>query len=109
MPKSFDADVALLHIAGGGARITPPPGTLAQTAPRRSARGRSDDYLLLNLRLRSPRPVTPGHLDHLAKLAANAYYGAPGTVTSALREAAAIINDHLIDCYRYGELTAEKA
>jgi hypothetical protein len=97
MPKSFEADVALLHIAGGAARITPPPGTLAQTAPRRSARGRADDYLLLNLRLRSPRPVTPGHLDHLAKLAANAYYGAPGTVTSALREAAAIINDHLID------------
>jgi hypothetical protein len=97
MSKSYEADVALMHIAGGAARITPPPGTLAQTAPRRSARGRSDDYLLLTLRLRSPRPVTPGHLDHLAKLAAEAFYGAPGTVTSAMREAAAIVNDHLID------------
>jgi hypothetical protein len=97
MSKSYEADVALMHIAGGAARITSPPGTLAQTAPRRSARGRSNDYLLLTLRLRSPRPVTPGHLDHLAKLAAEAFYGAPGTVTSAMREAAAIVNDHLID------------
>lgn len=97
MSLIYEADVALMHIAGGAARITPPPGTLAQTAPRRSARGRSDDYLLLTLRLRSPRPVTPGHLDHLAKLGAEVFYGTPGTVTSALREAAAIINDHLID------------
>jgi hypothetical protein len=97
MSQNYEADVALMHIAGGAARITPPPGTLAQTAPRRSARGRSDDFLLLTLRLRSPRPVTPGHLDHLAKLSADAFYGAPGTVTSALREGAAIVNDRLID------------
>ena len=69
MSHRYEANVALMHLAGGAARITPPPGTVAQTAPRRSARGRSDDYLLLNLRLRSARQVTPGHLDHLAKLA----------------------------------------
>ncbi len=97
MSQSYEADVSLMHIVGGAPRITSPPGTLAQTAPRRSARGRSDDYLLLTLRLRSSRAVTPGHLDHLAKLAADAFYGTPGTVTSALREAAAVINDHLID------------
>ncbi|TFH35982.1 MAG: hypothetical protein E4G99_06050, partial [Anaerolineales bacterium] len=97
MSETYEADVALMHLAGGAARFTPPPGTLAMTAPRRSARGRSDDYLLLTLRLRSPRPVTPGHLDHLAKLAGEAFYGTPGTVTSALREAAAIVNDRLID------------
>jgi hypothetical protein len=97
MSQTYEADVALMHIAGGAARITPPPGTLAQTAPRRSARGRSEDYLLLTLRLQSPRPVTPGHLDHLAKLSGEAFYGTPGTVTSALREAAAIVNDRLID------------
>ncbi len=102
MSQNFEADVALMHIAGGAARITPPPGTLAQTAPRRSARGRSDDYLLLTLRLHSPRPVAPGHLDHLAKLSADAFYGAPGTVTSALREAASIVNDHLIDSNQSG-------
>lgn len=97
MPQSFEADVALLHIAGGAARITSPPGTLAQTAPRRSARGRADDYLLLNLALRTSRHATPAMIDHLAQLSAQAYYGTPGSVTSALREAAAIVNDRLID------------
>lgn len=97
MSKSFEADVALLHIAGGAARITPPAGTLAQTAPRRAARGRTEDYLLLNLALRASRHATPGMVDHLAQLSAKAYYGTPGSVTSALREAAAIINDRLLD------------
>ncbi|MGD8634065.1 MAG: hypothetical protein PVF85_10875 [Anaerolineales bacterium] len=97
MPQSFEADVALLHIAGGAARITSPPGTLAQTAPRRSARGRADDYLLLNLSLRVSRRATPAMIDHLGQLSAQAYYGTPGSVTSALREAAAMVNDRLID------------
>lgn len=100
MPESFEADVALLHIAGGAARITPPAGTLAQTAPRRAARGRSEDYLLLNLALRASRHATPAMVDHLAQLSAGAYYGTPGSVTSALREAAAMVNDRLLDAYQ---------
>jgi hypothetical protein len=36
-------------------------------------------------------------VDHLAQLSAQAYYGTPGSVTSAIREAAAIVNDRLID------------
>jgi hypothetical protein len=91
MPHSFEADVALLHIAGGAARITSPPGTLAQTAPRRAARGRANDYLLLNLSLRANRHATPGMIDHFAQLSAQTYYGTPGSVTSALREAAAMV------------------
>ncbi|MGD8731057.1 MAG: hypothetical protein PVH92_04180 [Anaerolineales bacterium] len=97
MSQLFEADVALLHIAGGAARITPPPGTLAQTSPRRAARGRSEDYLLLNLALRTSRHATPAMVDHLSQLSARAYYGTPGSVTSAIREAAAIVNDRLID------------
>ncbi|MCK5633851.1 MAG: hypothetical protein KAI06_02135, partial [Anaerolineales bacterium] len=88
MAQSFEADIALIHIAGGAARLTSPPGTLALTAPRRTARGRGDDFLLLNLSLQSSRPVSPGYLDHIVRMAADAYYGTPGSVTSALREAA---------------------
>jgi hypothetical protein len=87
----------MLHVAGGGARITPPPGTLAQTAPRRAARGRANDLFFINLRLHGPQAVSPGLVDHLARRAADAYYGTPGSVTSALREAAAAANDHLVD------------
>jgi hypothetical protein len=97
MENHFEADVAMLHVAGGGARITPPPGTLAQTAPRRAARGRADDLFFISLRLHSPQAVSLGLVDHLARRAADAYYGTPGSVTSALREAAASANDLLVD------------
>ena len=97
MAQMFEADVALIHIAGGAARLTAPPGALALTAPRRAARGRGDDFLLINLSLQSSRPVSPNYLDHLVRMAADAYYGTPGSVTSALREAAALVNDQLID------------
>ncbi len=97
MTQTFEADVALIHIAGGGARQTPPPGTLAQTAPRRAARGRQEDFFFINLELAGSSAGSPGHLDHLASLAAEAYYFTPGSVTSAMREAIAVVNDQVID------------
>jgi len=97
MVHTLEADVALIHIAGGGARITPPPGTLAQTAPRRAARGRRSEMLFVNLCLVPQQATPPGLLDHLARLVTQAYYGTPGSVTYALREAAAAFNDHVVD------------
>jgi hypothetical protein len=103
MSQMFEADVALLHIVGGGARMTSPPGTLAQTAPRRSARGRDQDYLFLNINLEGARPASPSHLDHLASLASAAYYTTPGSVTAAMREAIAALNDQVIDANQTSE------
>ncbi len=97
MPVNLDADVALLHVAGGEARVTAPPGTLASTPPRRAGRGRAEDLLFLTLSLVGPRPVSPGLVDHLAQLAADSFYGTPGSVTAALRQAAEEINDNLLD------------
>jgi hypothetical protein len=97
MPSSLEADVAFVHIAAGAARVTPPPGTLAQTAPRRAARGRADDMLLLSLGISSSQTLTPGLVDHLAHQAADSYYATNGSVTAALRAAASVINDHLHD------------
>jgi len=74
MTQSLEADVALLHIVGGAARITPPPGSLAQIAPRRCARGRGQDALLLSISIQARRPPAPSHLDHLAQLAAERGY-----------------------------------
>ena len=101
---TLEADVALLHIAGGGARITPPPGTTAQTAPRRAARGRGEDMLFVTLRFSETNPAPPGFIDHLTRLAHDAYFGTPGSVTSALREAAETINDHLTDMNQDDEI-----
>lgn len=96
MAERLEADVALIHIAGGEARVTPPPGTLAQTAPRRAARGRAQDMLFLTVTVQTVRSIPAGLLDHLARLASEAYFGTPGTVTAALREAASAVNDHLL-------------
>jgi hypothetical protein len=97
MSGSLEADVAFVHITAGAARVTPPPGTLAQTAPRRAARGRSDDMLLLSLGISSSQALTPGLVDHLARQAADSYYTTNGSVTAALRVAAGVVNDHLHD------------
>jgi hypothetical protein len=97
MAMNLEADVALIHIAGGAARITSPPGTFAQTAPRRATRGRRDDLLFVNLSLLSEGSTPPGLDDHLGQLVAQAYYGTPGSVTFGLREAAAAVNDHILD------------
>lgn len=95
MPDKLEVEVAHIHIAGGAPRVTPPPGALAEIAPRRAARGRSEDVLFINLNLTTPEPASPGLADHLARLAADAYFGTPGSVTAALREAAMEINSHL--------------
>jgi hypothetical protein len=96
MAAPLEADVALIHVAGGDARVSPPPGTLAQTPPRRAARGRGDDMLFLTLATTSGQPGGSGPLDTLARQAAQTYYGTPGTVTAALREAAAEVNQRLL-------------
>jgi hypothetical protein len=97
MPATLEADVALVHIAGGDARLSPPPGTMAQAAPRRAARGRSDDLFFISLILQGAKPDAAGLADRLAHLAAETYFATPGSVTAAMREASASINDQLVD------------
>jgi len=100
MPRAFEADVALLHIAAGSLRLTPPPGSLAQVPPRRPARGRAEDLYFVTLATGAGQPVTSGLADHLAHLAARIFYATPGAITAALREAAGEVNDHLLNLVR---------
>ncbi len=95
MTAALEADVALIHIAGGGARVSPPPGTLAQTPPRRPARGRGNEMLFLTVGTSTPI-LAQGSLDPIVHHAAQAYFGTPGTITSALREAADEVNQRLL-------------
>ncbi|MBN1267025.1 MAG: hypothetical protein JXA25_16155 [Anaerolineales bacterium] len=96
MSDTFEADVAFLHITAGESRITPPAGVHAQAAPRRAARGRSEDLFFAVFDLTSNQKATDGFLNHLVQLAADVYYGTPGSVTAALRECITAVNDHLL-------------
>ena len=95
MTAALEADVALIHIAAGGARMSPPPGTLAQTPPRRPARGRGDEMLFVTVGTSAPI-LAQGSLDPIVHQAAQAYFGTPGTITAALREAADEVNQRLL-------------
>lgn len=97
MPQQFEAEISMLHVAGGAPRLTPPPGTAVETAPRRAARGRKDDVVFVNLAFRSTDEAHPGLLDQLANSAAQAYFGTPRSVTAGLRAAAEEVNLQLLD------------
>jgi len=96
MSNTLEADVAFLHITAGESRITPPAGVHAQAAPRRAARGRSEDLFCALFDITSTEKTTEGFLNHLVQLAAEVYYGTPGSVTAALRESITAVNDHLL-------------
>lgn len=96
MPPTLEADVATLHFAAGDLRTSPPPGTLAQTAPRRCARGRAEDVLLLTLHVETAEPGSASMMGHIASRGALAFYRTPGSVTAAMREAAQVINAELL-------------
>jgi len=93
MSATLEADVALIHIAAGAPRLSPPPGTLAQTPPRRAARGRGEDMLFLTVGASTGGPAP---LEPVARQAAAAYFGTPGTITAALRAAADVVNQRLL-------------
>lgn len=96
MVNPLEADVAFLHIAAGESRVTPPAGVHAQSAPRHSARGRSEDLFFSVCSLSGARKSSEGLRNHLVQHAAEVYYGTPGSVTAALREAAAAVNEYIL-------------
>jgi len=86
-----------MHVLGGQSRQAPPPGTLALGAPRRAARGRVHDFLFLNLKLEGAPAAEGGQLDRLAQETARLFFGTPGSVTAALRQAINQLNQELLD------------
>lgn len=73
------------------------PGLMAVAPPRKSARGRDQDRLLVYLVLAGNAVFSTGEYMQLASRAAVAFYETPGALTSALRVAAEAINKPLLD------------
>ncbi len=99
MPERLDTDTLLLHSASGQPLAEDPPGLGAFAPPRRTARGRERDrlYLCLMLRARASSAPNPQRYAELLDLAAATFYGSPGSVTAALRQALAAVNQDLLD------------
>ncbi len=97
MPERFEADTSLLNISGGRPLPEDPPGFGAFAPPRKTARGREKDTLFLCLGLRARAPLAPQRYAELLDLAAATFFGSAGSITAALRQALAAVNQNLLD------------
>jgi hypothetical protein len=97
MPERLETDTRLLNISGGRPLPDDPPGFAAFAAPRRAARGRERDHLCLCLSLRARAPVPSERYAQLLDLAASTFFGSAGSVTAALRQAIAAVNQNLLE------------
>ncbi|MBI4315118.1 MAG: hypothetical protein HY679_04230 [Chloroflexi bacterium] len=91
----LEADIAYVHLLDGIRQPEVPSGFMVRSAPRRAARGRDRDLLVLAVYAGTASSVS------LVELAANVYFGTPGSVTSAAREAMGAVNAKLLDTNRF--------
>ena len=73
------------------------PGLLAMTPPRKAARGREQDRLIVYLLLTGNASFTTAEYVQLASEAAGAFYKTSGALTSAMRNAAEAVNRTLLE------------
>ena len=91
-------DLNLLPIARYAGRDHPESLSLsASEAPRRSARGREKDRLILYLVLGGNAPLAPAKQDQVLAELTKLYFKTPGAATSAMRKIALELNDLLLD------------
>ena len=73
------------------------PGLHIAAKPRRAARGRQADRLILYLVMEGNAQISPSQQEQLLKNLVQTYYKTPGSVTAALRAAAESLNQQLLD------------
>ncbi len=73
------------------------PGLLAVAPPRKTARGRDKDSLVLYLMLSGNAEFSTAEIKRLTSDAANLFYQTPGSLTSAMRKTAENINSVLLE------------
>jgi hypothetical protein len=94
--STFDLNILPIHRLNGQ-DLAELPGLLALTPPRRTARGREKDSLVLYLMLSGNASFTTMEIDSLVRKAATTFYQSAGTLTSAMRKAAESINAALLE------------
>lgn len=95
MQDQFELTVLPLHRRDGQDQSYL-PGLLALEAPRRAARGRSGERLVLQLTLPADSGLNPDQQKSLLQDMAAGYFRTPGAVTSALRDQAERLNAYFL-------------
>ena len=101
MTSSLDLILLPLYRAGGR-DMAEMPGLHATQAPRRSARGRSGDTLVIHLALEGTAPLSPKGYQKLQAHLVETYFKTPGSATSAMRTVVEWLNEYLIERNRRG-------
>jgi hypothetical protein len=96
MNPSLDLNLLLIARQGGHDK-TELPDIYPVTPPRRPARGRESDSLIIYLSMAGNAPLTPEAHTQLLERLAHKFYKTAGSVTSALRTVAEALNLHLLD------------
>lgn len=81
----------------GGQEFAEIPGLYAVTPPKRCARGRETDSLILYLEIAGNAPLSVDQYRQLLLRLAQKYYKTPGSVTAALRTLAEALNGYLLN------------
>lgn len=91
-------DLNILSLARReGQELIEPPGLLIATPPRRPARGRQDDRLILYLAIAGSAPLPEEQQSQLLAHLTQTYYSSAGSVTAAQRAVADALNQYLLD------------
>ena len=96
MAKNLDLTLLPLYRLRGN-ELPSPPGLSAVTPPRRPARSRDKDRLIVHLTLGGNAPSSTVNYLQMTSAAAEEFYKTPGTVTSALKAAATTLNGDLLE------------
>jgi hypothetical protein len=73
------------------------PGVFAAPAPRRAARGRPGELLVLYLTLQGNAPLSAEGMQQMLEKLSQLYFQTAGSVTMALRTAADTLNNYLLE------------
>jgi len=93
---NFDLNILPIH-RQNGQEFADLPGLLAVAPPRKAARGRDKDSLVLYLMLAGNANFSTGEVKGLTSNAANLFYQTPGSLTSAMRKMTESINTVLLE------------
>ena len=93
---NFDLNILPIH-RQNGQEFADLPGLLAVVSPRKTARGRDKDSLVLYLMLSGNAVFSTAEVKQITSNAANLFFQTPGSLTSAMRKTVENINASLLE------------